>query len=296
MKKGQAHKLYRSEKIGILIFLIPCMIVFLVFYLYPIIEVVFTSFTEWDGFGIPVFNGLSNYQKLFTDDTFLISLKNFVLWALLAMTIHVGFGTLIAFILYEKPFGWKFTRFAFMAPNVISAAAWAIIYRFVFNQEYGILNTVVRFFDSDFNVNWLYKSPYAFWAVTLTWLFYSVMTTLFIQGDLMAIPDELHESAKLDGASRWQIIKKIDLPLCRISLGTSVLMAVAGKIGMYENVTLTTAGGPGEDTMSLAVMLTDAVTGLRYGYANALAVIMILLGIAALVIINKAFRMNESVY
>lgn len=289
-------KLYRSEKIGIVLFLVPCMIVFLVFYIYPILEVIITSFSSWDGYGTPEFNGLKNYINLYTNSTFLMSLKNFILWSLLGVTVHVGFGAVIAFILYEKPFGWKFTRFAFMAPNVISAAAWAIIYKFVFSKDYGILNTLIRNFIPDFEVNWLFESPYAFWAVTLTWLFYSVMTTLFIQGDLMAISEEVHESAMLDGATRWQVIRKIDLPLCRISLGTSVLMAISSKIGMYENVKLTTAGGPRDDTMSMAVMLTDSVTNLKYGYANAIAVTMIILGIATLLIINKLFRMNESVY
>lgn len=66
------------------------------------------------------------------------------------MTFHVGFGVLTAFVLYLKPHGWKITRSVFMIPNIISAAAWALIYRFIFNDQMGVLNSVIRVFDKDF--------------------------------------------------------------------------------------------------------------------------------------------------
>lgn len=290
------QKLYRGEYIGIYLFLLPCVLVFAVFYVYPILEVFITSFTKWNGYGTPEFRGLRNYARLFQDSGFLISLKNFLYWSVLAVIIHVPFGVLVAFILYQKPFGWKFTRMVFMAPNIISAAAWAIIYKFFFNNDFGMLNSVIRVFAPEFSINWLFTSPYAFWAVTITWLFYSVLTTLFIQGDLMAIPGEIHEAAQIDGATRLQTILKIDLPLCRISLGTSIIMAVSGRIGMYEQIKLTTAGGPGDDTMSMAVMMVDQIMASNYGRANAIAVLMILMGIITLAVVQKLFRMNESIY
>ncbi len=280
----------------IYLFLLPTIIVFVMFYLVPVIQVFVTSFTSWDGFNSPKFNGLSNYTNLFTRGAFLISLKNLLAWSLIAMTLHVGFGTLVAFILFRKPWGWKFTRAVFMIPNVISAAAWAMMYRFIFNNDFGVLNYIIRLFDPDFQVQWFYSSPYAFISVTLTWLFYAVIVTLVVLGDLMNIPQEWMEAAKIDGAGTWQLVRYIQLPLCRNAIGTSVICSLTSRITMYEQIALTTAGGPGDDTMSLSIMLVNNLTDYKYGQANAIGVIMFLIGLVVLIVVNRAFRMNESDY
>ena len=278
------------------LFILPAIIIFMTFYLVPIITVFITSFTKWDGFNQPVFVGLDNYTKIFTQPVFLISLRNLLAWSVIASTLHVGFGTLIAFLLYKKPFGWRFVRSVYMIPNVISIAAWAIIYKFFFNNEFGVLNSLIRGVNPDFNVNWFYESPYAFWAITLTWVFYSVYVTLIVLSDLMAIPKEVHEAAVIDGANGWQTTLHIDFPLIRNALGTGVILSITSRIAMYEAISLTTRGGPGDDTMNVPLILVKAITDMKYGYANATAVIMILLGILSLFLIERLFRMKEKVY
>ncbi len=290
------NKTTKSELPWVYLFLLPSLAIFAVFYLVPIATVFVTSFTSWDGFNAPEFNGIANYLRLFQNDAFLVSLWNILAWSVVAIVLHVGFGVLVAFILYRKPFGWKFTRMVFMVPNVISAAAWAMIYKFVFNNDIGILNGLIRIFNPDFSVQWFFESGYAFWAVTLTWLFYAVIVTLIVLGDLMAIPSEIHEAAKIDGASEWQITKAINLPLCRNAIGTSVICSVTARIAMYEQIALTTGGGPGDETMSLPLILVNAITDMNYGYGNASAVIMFILGILTLLVVNRMFRMNDPVY
>jgi len=287
------HK--RREYLFIYLFLLPSIAVFAMFYLVPILTVLVTSFTRWDGFNSPEFIGIANYVKMFTSDTFLISLRNLALWAVIAVVLHVGFGVVVALVLYRKPFGWRLTRSVFMIPNVISAAAWALIYKFIFNNDIGILNNIIRLFNKDFNVQWFYQSPYAFWAVTFTWLFYAVIVTLIVLGDLLAIPSEVNEAAKIDGANAWQITWKIHLPMCRSSIGTGIIASVTSRIAMYESIALTTAGGPGDDTMNLPIILVRSIMDMNYGYANANGVIMFILGLIILWAVNKAFRMNDPV-
>lgn len=294
--KIEISKLEKRNYKWIYLFLLPSVLVFLVFYLQPILTVFYTSLTKWDGFNAPTFIGLENYINLFQNEAFLISLKNILLWSLIAATLHVGFGVLVAFVLYHRPKGWKVTRAVFMVPNVISAAAWAMIYKFIFNDSMGILNTLIRKFDPDFHVQWFYNSPYAFWAVTLTWLFYAVIVTLVVLNDLMAIPQELTEAARIDGASGWQITRYIHLPLCRNAIGTGIICSMTSRVAMYEQIALTTAGGPGDDTMNLPIILVKSIQDMKYGYANANGVIMFLLGLVILAVINKAFKMNENVY
>ena len=292
----KASKMERANYKWIYLFLLPTVLIFLMFYFVPIIQVFLTSFTKWDGFNAPTFIGLENYINLFQNQAFLISLKNILLWSLIAATLHVGFGVLVAFVLYHRPKGWKVTRAVFMVPNVISAAAWAMIYKFIFNDSMGILNTLIRKFDPNFHVQWFYNSPYAFWAVTLTWLFYAVIVTLVVLNDLMAIPQELTEAARIDGASGWQITRYIHLPLCRNAIGTGIICSMTSRVAMYEQIALTTAGGPGDDTMNLPIILVKSIQDMKYGYANANGVIMFLLGLVILAVINKAFKMNENVY
>ena len=280
----------------IYLFLLPTLVIFLLFYLVPILQVFMTSFTSWDGFNPPSFNGITNYLNLFSRSSFHLALRNLLLWSLIAATVHVGFGVLVAFIFYQKPRGWKLTRTVFMIPNVISAAAWAMIYRFFFNNNFGILNQLIRFVDPDFSVNWLYSSPWAFIAVTLTWVFYAVIVALVVHGDLMSIPEEINEAAIIDGATPWQLIRHIQLPLCRSSIGTSIILSISSRITMYEQISLTTAGGPGDDTISLSMMLVSSVMDYRYGLANTIGVVMFVIGIITLLVVNRVMRMNESVY
>jgi raffinose/stachyose/melibiose transport system permease protein len=280
-----------STKLGITLFLAPTMLVFTMFYLVPIVSVFVTGFTEWNGFTAPEFIGLDNYINLISyDDTFLASIRNLVLWSLIAGILHVGFGTLVAFVIYKKPFGWRWVRGTFMIPNVISVAAWALIYKFIFNDDIGVLNNFIRAIGfENFHVKWFYESPAAFWAVTFTWLFYAVIVTLIVLTELMAIPKEIHEA-------EWQITRYINMPLVKNAIGTSIIISITARIAMFEEVTLTTRGGPGNDTYNIPLMLYNGIINTEYGYANAAGTVMIILGILVLWIVNKMFRMNEKIY
>ena len=86
------------------------------------------------------------------------------------------------------------------------------------------------------------------------------------------------------------------LPLCRASIGTSVIASLTSRIAMYEQIALTTSGGPGDDTMSLPIILVKGIMDYRYGYANAVGVVMFIIGLIVLGVVNKLFRMDEANY
>jgi len=291
---GLTHK--QKNLIWIWIFLLPSIAAFLAFYLMPIITLIATGFTRWDGSRPPTYNGINNYVSLFNSVAFKKSIQNLLVWTLVAATVHVAYSVLIAVYLYKKPFGGRFVRVIYMVPNIIAPAAWAMIYRYFYNQDIGIVNHVVRIFSPGYSVPWLYVSPHAMVAVTMTWVFYGVVGTLIVLGDLMAIPAELHEAARIDGASDWKITRMINLPLCRISIGTNILLSINARITMYEMIRFTTRGGPINDTWNLPLILTDAINNSNYGYANAVGSIMFAFGLIVLIIINRALRMHESVY
>lgn len=285
----------KKTLLWIWLFLSPSLLVFLLFYTIPILTVFITGFSHWDGFNSFSFAGAANYIKLITyDNTFLLSLRNFLIWGLIAVTLHVGFGTLIAFLLYRKPFGWRFVRSVFMIPNIISLAAWAMIYKFIFNDDIGLINNFIRALGfQNFHVKWFFESPFAFTAVTLTWVFYAVYVTLIVLTDLMAIPEELHEAAKIDGASLRQIVWNIDLPLIKNAVGTGIILSVTARIAMFESISLTTRGGPGHDTYNLPLMVYDGIVNYEFGYANAASTVMILMGVLVMWFVSRIFRMNR---
>ena len=294
--KERLTALERKNLKWIYLFLIPSAIVFIFFYLIPIVTVIATSFTRWNGFTAPEWVGLQNYVRLFGMSSFQISFRNVLVWSLIAGTVHVGFGVLVALIFFQAPPGWKFVRTIFMIPNVTSAAAWAMIYRFVFHDDFGLLNNFIRFFNPYFHVNWFFESPAAFWAITFTWVFYSVVVSLVVLSDLMAIPSELIEAARIDGARGIDILRLIHLPLCRFSIGTSVIISVTSRITMFEAIHLTSRGGPGNDTMNFPLILVRHLTDFNYGPANATATVMFLIGFVMLLVARKLFRMDQPVY
>lgn len=292
----QYGRLERRYFPWVYLFLLPTLAVFLVFYAEPIFILLTTSFTKWDGFNDPQFIGLANYIKLLTNSSASISVRNLLLWALIAMTLHVGYGVIMAFVWYYKPKGWQLSRAVFMIPNVISPAAFALIFRFLMNDSVGAVNVVIRQLFPEFKVQWFFESPYAFWAVTFIWLFYSVVVSLIVYNDLCSIPTSLTEAAQLDGSSGWNTIKNIYLPLCHNSIGTSIICSITSRIAMYEAIALTTSGGPGSDTMSLSVLMMRAISDYNYGFANAIGVVLFVFGVIVLVVVNKAFNMGESDY
>lgn len=99
----KAGRIQRANYKWIYLFLLPTIVIFAMFYLMPIAQVFVTSFTKWDGFNAPKFNGLTNYINLFTNSSFLIALKNLLWWCVIALTLHVGFGTLVCFCTVPAP-------------------------------------------------------------------------------------------------------------------------------------------------------------------------------------------------
>ena len=290
---------HRSETLILIwLFLTPGLAFFVLYYLVPIITLIVTSFTVWDGFNPPQWRGIGNYFVLMESQRFTRALSNLGIWAAVAATLHAGFSLMIALYIFRKPFGGRFVRAVYMVPNVIAIAAWGMIFRFFFQGEFGILNGLIRLVFPDFTANWFFESPYAMIAIILTWLFYGVIGTLIILGDLNAIPQELHDAAKIDGASNWQITTKLNIPLSRISIGTTVILSISARIGMFEVIEFTTRGGPGVpgDTQSLSILLVNSISNNQFGFANAIGTIMLILGIVMLVVVNKVFRMNDSVY
>ena len=280
-------------------FLLPCLLLFGLIYLIPLIMVIVSSFFEWKAGGVFNFVGLQNYINAFTNDPRMArALINTGIWVLLQSTVHVGIGTVIAFMLSRKLRGWKVLRTIYMIPNVVSAAALGVIFLNVFNPKYGIINSLVSAITgAPFEKNWFFEQNSAFMTVTWSWLLYTGMIIIVVLAGILAIPEDIIEAARIDGATEMQINLKVRLPLIRTVLGTGVILAATSMLREFELIYLTTNGGPGDTTLNLPLYLyKTSMTDNNYGYANMMGVVLIVAGIIAVQAINKLFRMNESDY
>ncbi len=280
-------------------FLLPCLALFALIYLIPLGMVVGTSFFEWKAGGVFNFVGLDNYINAFTNDPRMITaLKNTAIWVLMQSTIHVGLGTVIAFMLARKMRGWKMMRTIYMFPNVVSAAALGVIFLNVFNPKYGLINSfLTQITGKDFVKNWFFDQNSAFITVTWSWLLYTGMIIIIVLAALLAIPEDVLEAARIDGATELQLNLQVKLPLIRTTLGTCVIVAATSMLREFELIYLTTQGGPGDLTINLPLYLyKTSMTDNNYGYANMMGVVLIVAGVVTVYTINKLFRMNDSDY
>lgn len=297
-------KIFTKKTGFICAFLAPGVLLFLIIYAYPLINIFATSFTTWNykNFTKPEFLGFEhlfdNYIKMFTmDANFHMALLNSLKWVVLTMVVQIPFTLLVALVLAKKPRGWRFTRNAFIIPNIISTAAIGLIFLNIYNPSRGIITEICKFFWPDSNVNVLANPQYAFWGVTFAFILFGGSSCLLLLTQIFSIDTSIYEAAKVDGASPWQIDRKIVLPLMRPMIGTVAVMAANYGLLLYNEIALITGGGPDNATYSLSYYVYKTALGstrLNFARGNTAGVVQFLLGIVLVGCITKVFRTNQA--
>lgn len=287
----------RIKKRILIVFLLPCLLLFALIYLIPIAVVAATSFASWK-IGTDIrFCGIENYLQAFQDPNVKVALGHTLFWVILQSTVHVGLGTALALILSGKCRGWRAIRTISMIPNIIPASALAIIFLRVFDAN-GLMNSLLSAVTGKkIQIQWYFQVKTAMIPVTLSWLIYSGLVTILVLAAIMGVPEELSDSAKIDGATKLQIQFRVILPMVRNTIGTAVIIAATSMLKEFELIFLTTNGGPGNKTLNMPLYLykTSLIEN-NYGYGNAMGVMLILLGVGIVFMVNKLFKMDESVY
>ena len=287
----------KISKWKIAAFLTPCILLFSLVFVLPMLIIIVTSFFDWKAGGIFNFVGLNNYISAFTADKRMHqAIINTLIWVALQATIHVSLGTLIAYLLSMKVKGWKVFRTIYMIPNVISSSVLAVILVNVFRAKGGLVNGIItKITGTPFTKNWFFDSDSAFITVTLTWLIYTGLIVIIALAGFMSVPDEIIDAARIDGASDAKLLFRIKLPLIRTVLGTCVILAATSKLTEFELIYLTTGGGPGDMTINLPLYLyKTSMIDNNYGYASMMSVILVLFGVICVFLIHRIFRMNEA--
>lgn len=297
-------KLLTKKNGFICAFLAPGIVLFLIIYAYPLVNIFATSFTRWNykNFTKPEFLGFShlfdNYIKMFTlDANFHMALLNSLKWVALTMVVQIPFTLLVALVLAKKPRGWKFTRNAFIIPNIISTAAIGLIFLNIYNPSRGIITEICKLISPGSNVNVLANPKYAFWGVTFAFILFGGSSCLLLLTQIFSIDTAIYEAAKVDGASPWQIDCRIVLPLMRPMIGTVAVMAANYGLLLYNEIAMITNGGPDNATYSLSYYVYKTALGstkLNFARGNTAGVVQFVLGVLLVGCINRAFRANRA--
>lgn len=277
----------------IVLFTMPCMILFAIVYAIPIITVLYTSFCEYTTFTKPKFSGIENFVNIFKDKNFITAIKNTLMWVVLQSTFHVSLGLTMALVLRRKPKGWKIVRTAYMIPNIIPTAATGVMFTLLLNPSFGIVKPFLEAIglEVDQVPNLFGNSKYAFWTVTFTWIMYAGFNTIIFLAEMGAVDKEIYEAAKVDGARPWQMDRFITLPLMKNIFGTCVILASVAMVSQFDIIYVTTKGGPGSSTLNLPIYLYKAANlENNYGKANAVGVVQIIIGLALVLIIQRLFK------
>jgi len=264
------------------LFVTPQVVGFLTFVLGPLIAVILFSFQERNLLsGRATFVGLANYQQMVAHDPlFAKTLINSLVFTAGLVPLNVGMALLIAVLLNHKFVGSTIFRTVFFAPVVTSAAAWAIVWRFMLQGENGTINQWLAVVGID-GPNWLREPGWVMASVIGTRVLKSVgMNMIILLAALQSVPHEYHEAAWVDGATHWYTFGKITLPLLAPTILMVTVITVIGSLQVFDHIQLLTQGGPANATMVLVYYIYyQGFSLFETGYASALAVFLFLVAV-----------------
>ena len=265
----------------IFLFLLPALILFILFLVYPIFRSVYFSTFKWTGLGEVTNNiGFANYAKIFTDKVFLGAVRNILIIIVLSLAIQLPLAMALAVMVGKDLPGRSIFRTIFFLPYVLSEVNAAIMWTLLFNAspDRGLLNAIVVGLGFS-PIGWLSDTSVVMVSIfmVLTWKYFGFHMLLFLTG-LQNIPKEIEEAAVMDGANAFQNFFQITLPLLAGTIRTSVYMSVLGSIQQFIIVWVMTGGGPISASETLATyMYKFAFVRHQFGYGSAVAIIMFIL-------------------
>ncbi|MBO1330930.1 carbohydrate ABC transporter permease [Streptomyces sp. VRA16 Mangrove soil] len=264
-------------------FTVPALVLFGLLVLAPMLYALYVSFFNWGGFGSPSdFAGVDNYTKLLDDPVFLGDLWRGLLLVLASVGLQLPFALAMAVLLNQKLRGRAFYRMLFFAPYVLSEVITGVLFSMIFAPDDGLADRVLGAVGLD-SLGGLWFADQKWVLPTLflvmMWKYFGFHMMLYLAG-LQGIPVELHEAARIDGASAWERFRHVTLPLLGPTIRMSVFLSVIGAIQLFDLVWVTTAGGPDHHSETMAVtMIQYGFKRYQIGYASAISIAMFLISL-----------------
>lgn len=257
-------------------FVSPALLILGIFVAIPAIWGIAMSFTQYDGMGDARFSGAANYQRLLDDPLIWTTLLNTAIYVLFTLPLGLMLGLGVALALHQKWFvGRSFVRGIYFLPNVTSMAAVAFVWEWLLNPEYGLVNAGLRTAGIH-GPGWLSDPNLAMPSVAAVSVWHGLgFGVLIYLAGLRAIPEEVHEAARIDGAGPWKAFRHVTWPLLTPTTMFLTVMGVIGGFQVFQSVYIMTGGGPLDRTrVYLFYLWQTAFQNLEMGYASAMAVLL----------------------
>jgi multiple sugar transport system permease protein len=290
-------RLAQQKEQTLLWLLLPSVLLLALIFGWPLLRAIAQSFTlrNLQTGLVSTLGGWSNYQRLLGDGRFAQSFANTLSFTLISVSLELLLGLATALLLHRPFIGRGLLRTVALLPWALPTALIAVTWRWIYNDQYGILNDLLqRLHLISAPVNWLGEPALSLAAAIFAdvWKTTPFIAIILLAG-LQAIPEELYEAHRLDGASAWQSFRHITLPLLVPQLLIATLFRFAQAFGVFDLIVVLTGGGPAGSTESVALYIYNTLMRyLDFGYGAALVVVTVLLlvlGVGAIALVASRF-------
>lgn len=278
----------RKSLVPLLIFLPPALILFTIFVVLPMIDAATFSFYKWNGYGpITDFVGFKNYDDVLTHRNFGTAIRNSLIVMAVSLLIQLPLAMWAALALSERGVGINVLRTLFFVPYMLAEVAAGLIWKFVYDGNYGLMPMVgdmmgVKFPHVLGDKLWVIPAI----MVVITWKYFGFHMMIYIAG-LQSIPKEVIEAARLDGVKKWQIVRHIKLPMARSAIVISVFFAITGALQLFDIILPLTGGGPSHSSHTIVTFLYQfGILRMNLGFGGAVSVLLFI----ACVVVALAYR------
>lgn len=284
--------IYKNKK-PVFLFLIPAFLFMTVFLYYPFLQNIINSFMKIrnlggaaKGFNEPIYK---NYIRILTDENVRIALKNTVIMIVVTLAGQVGIAVVLAMLVDNIKRGASFFRIVYFFPIVISATALGVLFNLIFQYDGGMLSQLVGS-----KVNWKELFPLTVMMTPVTWQYVGFYFIILVTG-LNNIPQELYESAAIDGATRWQRVRYISWPMLHNVLCTCAVLAVTGALKVFDLPWVMFPNGAplGKTWLTGTYMYYKTMQSPDIDYSSAIALVIVVLGVLLSKLVNQIFKERD---
>lgn len=260
------------------VLILPTVLIFAAFMIYPIFRSLYLSFFEYTS-GCYKFEGINNYVKLFKDPIFYKAFFNTVVYLIIQVPIMIAAALLIAVVIEQKCIkGKSFFRTCIFLPTVTALVAYALVFKVLLNGDHGLINYVIQLWGGE-GIAWFFEEWPARFAIiiSITWRWLGYNMIILLAG-IQAIPTELMEAAEIDGATFWDKLFHITIPMIKPIILFCMITSTIGTMQLFDEPFILTEGGPNNATITLGQYLyVNGFKYLKFGYASAIGYVMVII-------------------
>ncbi|SFU08472.1 carbohydrate ABC transporter membrane protein 1, CUT1 family [Pseudovibrio denitrificans] len=274
--------------------------VFALIIIWPLLSSFYYGFTNWNGFSDNYdFVGFENFGKLFSDRLFMSAAINTIIWMAIAVVLPTVLGLSLALLIDSHVPGGPIFKTIFYLPICLSAVVVGQVWVWIYQPDWGLLNTIIEYVTNDrFNYAWLAKPDSALYSVIVAWSWQATGLSMVIYlAGLTAIPGDLLEVCELEGATTWQRIRHVILPLLTPATVVVVALSVINSLKGFDILYIMTGGGPFNSSDTLAMhMYNESFKKYLMGYGSAISVVLFLVALTIIRLYFKQLKKVDEIY